>query len=120
MKTRGVEVGECGYLVRGQQVNGKWEPLPGIVPPPFWSRLKDLVTKASRGEEYEADRARLLAANLGSDAEVVLFRLWVGKLGVDLPPGHYPGTLLWPWSRGWTEEAVDGYLAAPVVKAVAA
>jgi hypothetical protein len=119
MKTRGVEVGVCGYLERGREVGGKWEPLPGIVPPPFWSRLKDQITKASRGEEYEADRARVLA-EAGPDAEVVLFRLWVGKLGIDLPPGHYPGTLLWPWGRGWTDDAVDGYLVAPVAKAVAA
>jgi hypothetical protein len=120
MKTRGVEVGESGYLVRGHQVGGKWEPLPGLVPAPFWTRLRDLVTKTGRVEEYDADRARVLAGGHGIDAEVVLFRLWVGKLGIDLPPGHYPGTLLWPWSRGWTDDAVDGYLVASVAKREAA
>ena len=120
MKTKGCEVWD-GYLASGwRRADGTWTPTPTLVPDALWARLKHRVSAAGRVAEFKTDEARLRETlGNGHDLEVGMFRLWVGKLGLDLPPGHYPGTLLWPWSRGWTDEAVDAYLVADAGRAVA-
>jgi hypothetical protein len=120
MKTKGCEVWEHGYLAAGYRSGEKWVPSPCIVPDAFWARIKQHATKAGRLDELKADGARLREEFSGFDVEIAMFRLWVGKLGIELPAGWYPGTKLWPWSRGWREELVDDYLAAPVAKREAA
>lgn len=110
MKTKGVEVWN-GYLAAGwRRGTGDWNPTPTIVPDAFWGRLKQRVQAAGRADEFKADEAETRKRHSGHDVEIAMFRLWVRKLGIELPPGHYEGELLWPWSRGWTEAHVDSYL----------
>jgi hypothetical protein len=114
MKTRGVELCEGGLVL----------PFGRGVPDPFWERLRSLLAKAMLLDEHREDYARERAAvreerrRGGGDAfttgqaieeanrEERLFRRWVERLGIPVER--------WPWERGWTEEAVDSYLIAPV------
>lgn len=120
MKTRGCEVWE-GYLAAGfRRADGTWTPSRRAIPDAIWARLKHAIARACRRDEFMADelRANQRVADddrmlVAVDAEVRLFRLWVTKLGLDLPAGHYAGEALWPWSRGWTDAAVDSYLSEP-------
>jgi hypothetical protein len=121
MKTKGLEVGETGYLLVGfRRADGTFTPNLCIVPDAFWARLKRHIVSAGRVEEYKRDEAKVRESVSGHDVETVMFKTWVTKLGIDLPASHYPGEPLWPWSRGWTEEHVDAYLAAPSAKREAA
>jgi hypothetical protein len=112
MKTKGCEVWD-GYLAAGFRSGDRWTPTRGVAPDALWNRLKQRVALAARVDEFKADEVRCREA-LGDEWEIGMWRLWVAKLGIELPSSHYPGERLWPWSRGWTEDAVDTYLAAPV------
>jgi hypothetical protein len=101
---------------------------PGsAVPPPFWDRLRHEVTKAGLMDEHRAEFAKERAAVRGerkageaftseqevaeADREEALFRRWVEKLGLALV---VDGEEIWPWTRGWDEALVDGYLRPAV------
>ena len=109
-RTPGVAIWN-GYLAGGwQKADGTWAPNQTLVPDALWGRVRHLVGLAGRLEEFKADSAALKERLDGREVEIVMFRTWIGKLGVEIPAGHYPGELLWPWSRGWTQEILDSYL----------
>lgn len=103
MKTRGIDIVE-GFLVLRPYRS---------VPDAFWARLQHVVAKARLSDEYRSDRMRSRDGE-GSvwEREERLFRRWVERLAIPVA--------LWPWERGWTEEAVDSYLLAQASAEVAA
>lgn len=115
MKTRGLDIVE-GYLVLVPHL---------AVPVQFWHRLKHEMTKRGLLEEFAAEyrlerhmvqkRRESCVGWEGRDEdwarEERLFRRWVERLGFSVP--------LWPWERGWTEEAVDAYLSGPAQREAA-
>jgi hypothetical protein len=106
MKTKGVEVGEHGYLIF---------PDRQMVQTPLWSRLKHAAAKAglvdALAADYRAARSELEAGRAGGwqtvhdeyAAEIRLYRDWVRRLHGEQE--------VWPWTGGWTEAMVDGYPA---------
>ena len=115
MKTQGLNVVD-GYLVLVPHL---------AVPVQFWNRLKHEITKRGLLEELAADYRRerdaVVARREGCvgwegrdedwSREERLFRRWTER-------GCGPQSL-WPWERGWTEEAVDAYLTDAKWRAVA-
>jgi hypothetical protein len=97
VNTKGIELCEGGLIV----------PIGRAIPDAFWGRLRLAVDRACLGDEFQTDR---LASAQGEgfpwEREERLFRRWVERLGIPVER--------WPWERGWTEEAVDTYLIAPV------
>ena len=90
---------------------------PSPVPPALWSRLRSLASQAGRLEPLQAEY-REIEARLGPrhrrsltiEADRALFRRWVLDL-VGEPAERDPwGAPLWPWSTGWTPEALASYL----------
>lgn len=101
MKTQGITI-VSGSIVMD---------FPQSIPPAFWARLKHAVDRAVLRPAFLSDRAVFGAASADSPTpwlkQEALFMRWYERLGF---PKH-----IWPWERGWTEEAVDAYLqAAPV------
>lgn len=104
MRTKGLMVVE-GYLCPESVESAKGY---GLVPAQLWNRLKHQITLARRMDEFKAEA--LEAKGAGFDAERALFVRWCSEVGFTPPPGHYEGTALWPWNRGWTEDRLDAYL----------
>jgi hypothetical protein len=114
MKTRGIVVGENGYLIF---------PDKQIVPPAFWSRLKHEAAKAGALDELTAEyreaRDRVHAEREKGwtstadefDAEARFYRRWVERL--------HGAQDVWPWTRGWSEPLVDAYPLAAAAREAA-
>jgi hypothetical protein len=118
MKTRGLVVVD-GWIVPEHPQYGRG------VPDPLWARLKHAIAKAGLRDAYEADYRTEREHALSSlpsypsekyvhtaTAEERLFRRWAERV---CGPQER-----WPWESGWTEEAVDAFLVAPVVARSAA
>jgi hypothetical protein len=109
MKTKGLVV-ECGYVVaESKAIASGW----GIVPIQFWNRLKSEIQRRGMVDQFKAEAEGIPFTAVGQNdyrPERALFERWVGLMALPVPAGQYAGERLWPWSRGWTEEAVDSYL----------
>lgn len=106
MKTKGLQVLH-GYVFADTLASASGY---GQVPVQFWNRLKHAIAAAHLVDEFKAADAQSKTQADVALAERRLFQDWTRRLGLEVPAGHYDGQQLWPWTRGWTEQAVDTYL----------
>ncbi len=106
MKTKGLKI-HFGYVFAESLAAASGY---GQVPVQFWNRVKHAIVNARLVDEFKAEEAQAKSDVDPARSERRLFESWVARLGLEVPPGHYTDQRLWPWTRGWTPEAVDSYL----------